>query len=83
MKTGTLPYQAKEHEEIHSFTNEYGERWAVVFNNKSGKGVLLGDEVGWDLKEGLRLDNLPKGFILSGEEMEWLLSCLDRFAKGA
>ncbi len=78
-----LPYEAKENEEVHSFTNVFGERWAIVLDHNSGKGVLLGDEVGWELEKGLPLDNMPKGFLLSSEELNWVLGCLDRSIEGA
>ena len=80
MTNSALPYQAKPNEEVHEFTNEFGERWACVCCKSTGDSFLLGDEVGWTTDEAVPLINgRPVDLMLNSAEMDWLNSCWRQF----
>lgn len=64
-----------DHNYIGYFENRYGEQWIFTMDRKTGKAILRGGDVGWNVHFDVT-DGDTGDLILGQDERHWLQACL-------
>lgn len=56
------------------FINEIGDRWILLYDIDKDKGLLYGDDLGWD--NPIEVPVVDEDLVFCIEEVEWLDSCM-------